>query len=214
MRASQSGQSWRDVAEHRRLTPAIRHHSRFCRATFRPLRPVPGLRRSVAGGKHTGSFEKGTSRVAGGQCCYGLSPRTEVTPRGQRGIPETSGKVEKKITEDTLGEILDVVHIQDRAFGIGDVLRLTRAARVLAVPFAAQQHGTPRRLQAQDVNAYPRLAEPGTAIASTGSDSAKARCSSSSGVLARITSLAGTSSSATPASASPAPERIASWSAS
>ena len=78
------------------------------------------------------------------------------------------------VVRAALGEILDVVHIQDRASGIGDVLRLTRAARVLAVPFAAQQHGTARRLQAQDVHAYPRLAEPDAAIASTGSDPAQA----------------------------------------
>ena len=78
------------------------------------------------------------------------------------------------VVRAALGEILDVVHIQDRPSGIGNVLRLTRAARVLAVPFAAQQHGTARRLQAQDVHAYPRLAEPGAAIASTGSDPAQA----------------------------------------
>src|SRR6185437_8229715 len=68
-----------------------------------------------------------------------------------------------RVVRAALGEILDVVHIQDRPSGIGDVLRLTRTARVLAVPFAAQQHGTARRLQAQDVHAYPRLAEPGAA---------------------------------------------------
>ncbi len=78
------------------------------------------------------------------------------------------------VVRAALGEILDVVHIQDRASGLGDVLWLTRAARVLAVPFAAQQHGTARRLQAQNVDAYPRLAEPGAAIASTGSDPAQA----------------------------------------
>jgi hypothetical protein len=75
---------------------------------------------------------------------------------------------------DGLGEILDVVHLQDRASGIGDVLRLARAARVLAVPFAAQQHGTARRLQAQNVGAHSRLAEPGATIASTGPDPAQA----------------------------------------
>jgi len=42
------------------------------------------------------------------------------------------------------GEILDVIHFQDRVSGVSDVLRLTRAARVLAVPFAAQQHGPAR----------------------------------------------------------------------
>jgi hypothetical protein len=38
------------------------------------------------------------------------------------------------VVRAALGEILDVVHVQDRASGLGDVLRLTRAARVLAVP--------------------------------------------------------------------------------
>lgn len=48
--------------------------------------------------------------------------------------------------------------------GIGDVLRHTRAARVLAVPFTAQQHATARRLQAQNVHAHSRLAEPGAGM--------------------------------------------------
>jgi hypothetical protein len=76
------------------------------------------------------------------------------------------------VVRATFGEILDVVHIQDRASGIGDVLRFTRAARVLAVPFAAQPHGTARRLQAENVDAHSRLAEPGATIASTGPDPA------------------------------------------
>ena len=71
-------------------------------------------------------------------------------------------------------EVLDMVNFQDRVTGIGDVLRLTRAARALAVPLAAQQHGTARRLQAQHVNAHPRAAKPGAAIASTDPDPAKA----------------------------------------
>jgi len=37
-----------------------------------------------------------------------------------------------------------MVNFQDRLTGIGDVLRLTRAARALAVPLAALQHGTAR----------------------------------------------------------------------
>ncbi|HEX3956305.1 MAG TPA: hypothetical protein VHZ03_06705 [Trebonia sp.] len=72
------------------------------------------------------------------------------------------------------GEILDVVDVQDRASGIGYVLGFTRAARVLAVPFAAHQHGTTRRSQAQDVHGCPRLAEPGALTTSTGSDLAQA----------------------------------------
>jgi len=71
-------------------------------------------------------------------------------------------------------EILDMVNFQDRVTGIGDVLRLTRAAWTLAVPLAAQQHGTACRLQAQHVNAHPRAAKPGAAIASTSPDPAEA----------------------------------------
>ena len=71
-------------------------------------------------------------------------------------------------------EILDMINFQDRVTGIGHVLRLTRAAWTLAVPLAAQQHGTARRLQAQYVNAQPRAAKPGAAAASTGPDPAEA----------------------------------------
>ena len=71
-------------------------------------------------------------------------------------------------------EILDMVNFQDRVTGIGDVLRLTRAVWTLAVPVAAQQHGTTRRLQAQHVNARPRAAKPGAAIVRTGADPAEA----------------------------------------
>ncbi len=67
-----------------------------------------------------------------------------------------------------------MVSFQDRVTGIGDVLRLTRAAWALAVPLAAQQHGTARRLQAQHVNAHPRAAKRGAAIAGTGPDPAEA----------------------------------------
>src|SRR5215472_17043832 len=73
-----------------------------------------------------------------------------------------------------LGEILNVIHFQNRVPGISDVLRLTCTARALAVPLAAQQHGTARRLQTQYVNAYARLAEPGATIAGTSPDSAQA----------------------------------------
>ena len=59
------------------------------------------------------------------------------------------------VVRAALREILDVIHFQDGVTGIGDVLRLTRAARALAAPFAAQQHGPARRLQAQNVDAHP-----------------------------------------------------------
>src|SRR6266487_2317456 len=78
------------------------------------------------------------------------------------------------VVQAALREILDMVNFQDRVTGIGDVLRFTRAARALAVPLAAQQYGTTRRLQAQHVNAHPRSAKPGAAIASTGPDPAEA----------------------------------------
>ena len=42
------------------------------------------------------------------------------------------------------------------------------------MPFAAQQHSTARRLQAQNVNAYSRLAKPGATIAGTAPDPAQA----------------------------------------
>ena len=103
-----------------------------------------------------------------------------------------------RVVRTTVGEILDVVHFQDRVSGIGDVLRLTRAARVLAVPFAAQ-NGTARRLRRSMstlIRGWPSL---GHALrhrvrSHTGG------VSSSSGLLITITSPAGTSSSATSAS--------------
>ena len=49
-----------------------------------------------------------------------------------------------RMVRAALGEILDVVHFQDWVTGISDVLRLTRAAWALTMPFAAQQHGTAR----------------------------------------------------------------------
>jgi hypothetical protein len=78
------------------------------------------------------------------------------------------------VVRAALGEIPDVVDFQNRVSGISDVPRLTRAVRALAVPFAAQQYGTACRLQAQYVNAYSRLAEPGATIASTAPDAAQA----------------------------------------
>jgi len=107
-------------------------------------------------------------------------------------------------------EILDMVNFQDRVTGIGHVLRLTRAAWTLAVPLAAQQHGTARRLQAQHVDAHMRAAKPGAAIASTDPIPHRRRYSSSSGLLTTITSPGETTSSAMPAAASPASARIAS----
>ena len=78
------------------------------------------------------------------------------------------------VVRAALREILDVIHFQDRVTGIGDVLRFARAARVLAVPFAAQQHSTARRLQAQNVNADSRRAKPGATIVGTAPDPAQA----------------------------------------
>ena len=49
--------------------------------------------------------------------------------------------------------------------GVGEVLRFAGTVRALAVAFTAQEDGTAGRLQAQDVDAYPGLAEPGTAVA-------------------------------------------------
>ena len=107
-------------------------------------------------------------------------------------------------------KVLDMVNFEDRVTGIGDVLRPTRAAWTLAMPPTAQQHGTARRLQAQHVNAHPRAAKPGAAIASIGADPAEATVLLFQRVLTTITSPAGTSSSAMPAAASPASARIAS----
>src|SRR5690348_12758413 len=91
----------------------------------------------------------------------------QLLPGAAAGLDRVAVRAQRdhllRVVRAAPGEILDVVHLQDGASGIGDVLRLARAARVLAVPFAAQQHGTARRLQAQDVRAYPRLAEPGAA---------------------------------------------------
>jgi hypothetical protein len=78
------------------------------------------------------------------------------------------------VVRAALGEILDVIHFQDRVSSISDVLRLTCAVRALTVPFAAQQHSTARRFQAQYVNAYMRLAEPGAMISGISPDSAQA----------------------------------------
>ena len=66
----------------------------------------------------------------------------QLLPRAAAGLDRVAVGAQRDhllwVVRAALGEILDVVHIQDRPSGIGDVLRLTRAARVLAVPFAAQ----------------------------------------------------------------------------